>query len=120
MVNPNQQNQPDIETVESEDFRNIPVDMIFGGVKPHGLRATVITEERHPKFDLDKANNKIDTEFGKMVYKKQIALHLDPIQMKQVYGWLQQKINEYEDQFGEIEISEQERHSQPGSGAEFR
>lgn len=95
------QRVPDMEVEESEDFREIHVDGVFGSLDPNGAKLTVYTQERKLKMKESGRPGEMDLE--KIIFETQAELHMSPVQFKSMLKWMEQKLEQYEDQFGEIE-----------------
>lgn len=95
------QRVPDMEVEKSEDFKEIHVDGLFGGLDPNGAKFTVYTQEREPK--MKESGKPGEMVLDKIKYELQAELHMSPVQFKSIAKWMEQKLEEYESQFGEIE-----------------
>lgn len=95
------QRVPDMEVKKSDDFKEIHVDGLFGGLDPNGAKLTVYTQEREPK--MKESGKPEEMVLDKINYETQAELHMSPVQFKSIAKWMEQKLEEYENKFGGIE-----------------
>src|SRR5215216_4163527 len=98
-------NIPVIRSDYSSTYKRINVAGIFGGIVPGGLEAIVYSEERRAEQVLESP----ELAPNRMTIKRTVEAELimDPMQMKSVLLWLQQKIEEYERVFAHIPSPEE-------------
>jgi hypothetical protein len=106
---------PEIKSEYSQTYKRIYAAGFVGGIIPSGLEAMVYSEMR----DVLKVIETQPLSGNRTTIKRTIecALMLDPMQMKSLQQWLQQKISEYEKLFGVIPSPEEvESRSKRNSG----
>ena len=96
---------PRIQSGYSDTYKRISVAGMFGGVMPGGLEAIVYSEERRAEGVLETVPISPD----RITIRRTIemALSIDPMQMKATHKWLGEKIDEYEKLFGTIPSPEE-------------
>lgn len=93
---------PKFEVEKSEEYREIHLDGVFGGITPNGAKMVIYTEEHEPQ--IKPGGKPGDMELGKITREVQAELHLSPVQFKSLFKWMKKHLENYEDRFGEIEI----------------
>jgi hypothetical protein len=99
------ENIPEIFTEYSPDYKRIIVGDVYGSIDSIGLQAIVYSE--HKIIDEVLKSVRADSKKTKIKRVIECELVLDPQQMIAVYKWLETKIKEYEEVFGEIAKPEQ-------------
>ncbi len=96
---------PVIESEESSDYKRILVAGVLGSTRSGGVNALVYSERTYAV----NASNTPQPEPQRIVLKRTIEceLLLDPIQLKSLHMWLDEKIKEYERLFGHIPSPEE-------------
>lgn len=102
---------PEFEVEESEDYREIHVDGVFGGLNPSGAKVVLLTDKQKPK--MKRGGKPGQMELDKIVRETQAELHMSPIQFKSVVKWMTQKLKQYEDRFGEIKLEKEGKGEGP-------
>lgn len=93
---------PDFSIEKSEEYREIHLDGVFGGLNPNGAKMVIYTEEHVPKINpRGKPGN---MELDQIVRELQTELHMSPVQFKSLFNWMKKHLEKYEEKFGEIEI----------------
>ena len=95
----------DIKTEYSSNYRRINSSGLYGSIRPFGLEAVVYSEE--PIVDEVLGSNPIRPEKAFIKRTIECSLIIDPIQMKSIATWLNEKIKEYESVFGRIPSPEE-------------
>jgi hypothetical protein len=96
---------PEIQSEYSTNYRRINATGIFGGITPSGLEAIVYSEERRADRVLQSPNLSPNRIYIKRTVECELLI--DPMQMKSMYRWLEEKIREYERIFGPIPSPEE-------------
>jgi hypothetical protein len=96
---------PVIRSEYSPTYKRVNVSGIFGGIIPGGLEAIVYSEER-------RADQVLESPAllpNRITIKRTVEAELliDPMQMKSIHRWLEQKIEEYERVFAHIPSPEE-------------
>lgn len=91
---------PKFRIEEDEEYREIHVDGIFGGLNPNGGKMVVYTEEHRPKI----SSSSGEMELDEVVRELQVELHMSPVQFKSIFEWMKSHLESYEDQFGNVEM----------------
>ena len=96
---------PEIKSETSPQYRRVYVAGVFGGIVPSGLEAVFYSESK----DIEKVLQTQPLSTHRMEIKRvaEIELLIDPMQMKSIYIWLDNKIKEYEKLFGRIPSPEE-------------
>ncbi len=84
---------------ESEYFRMIYVENVFGGLDPGGGRMIFYVDRRKPKT-ADKPIGGLEME--EIVHELQIELRMSPASFKSVAEWMTKHVEAAEKQFGPI------------------
>ncbi|HKU48532.1 MAG TPA: hypothetical protein VJP79_01155 [Nitrososphaera sp.] len=95
----------DIETGYSPNYRRINSSGMYGSVQPFGLEAIVYSQE--PVVDKVLGSDPIRPDKASIKRVVECALIIDPMQMKSIHTWLDQKIKQYEQLFGRIPSPEE-------------
>lgn len=94
-----------LRTSKSDTFKTINVSGIFGGHRPGIFEVFVFSDEMEPERALETIPpNPEKMEYGRAI---ECRLVIDPFQAKSIALWLQQHVEEYEKQFGEIKVNEE-------------
>lgn len=96
---------PEFVGETSPSFKKIIVDGVIGNVDSIGLEMLVYSTQRL----VDKALESEPIAFNRMKFSRtaECELVMSPTQLKSVYLWLQQKLEEYEAIFGKIPSPEE-------------
>lgn len=94
---------------ESEGFRMIYVENVFGGLDPGGGRIIFYVDRRKPK-NAEKPVGSLETEV--IVHELQVELRMSPASFKSIAEWMTQHVQGAEKQFGPIRVPR--RKSSPG------
>lgn len=100
------QRVPDMEVEKSDEFKEIHVDGIFGSLDPNWAKLTVYTQERQAK--MKEGGKPGEMTLNKIIFETQAELHMSPVQFKSLVKWMNNKLEQYENQFGEIEAKPQQ------------
>ena len=106
---------PEFKSEYSPTYKRINVGGLFGKVHPVGLQAFVFSEE----MIIDKVLTTEPSSPHRSMIKRTVECELiiDPMQMKSIQQWLNQKIAEYEKIFGPIPSPEEvERRARGTTG----
>lgn len=95
------------EVKRSEDFKEISVDAVFGGVTPKGAKIEVIHDLLKPRV-----GERSNLELEGVEHVVEAELNFDPVEFKQTVKWLNGKLEEYERKFGEIKLKEEEKEKE--------
>lgn len=96
------QRVPNFKVEKSEEYREVHLDGVFGGLNPKGAKMVIYTEEHMPK---SKSGGKPgDMELDQVIRELQVELHMSPVQFKSLFNWMKTHLENYEDRFGEIEV----------------
>jgi len=93
-------NIPIIHSEYSSTYKRINVAGIFGGIVPGGLDAIIYSEDRMAEKVLETQPPSPNKVAVKRIVE--VDLIIDPMQMKVIHRWLEQKIVDYERIFGNI------------------
>lgn len=93
---------PNFEVEKSEDYKEVHLDGVFGGLTPTGAKMVLYTEEHMPK--LKSSGKPGDMGLDKVIRELQVELHMSPVQFKSLLKWMEKHLENYEDRFGEIEV----------------
>lgn len=102
-------NVPDFEIEKAEDYKEVHLDGVFGGLNPKGAKMMVYTEEHTPK--VNPRGKPGDLTLDKIVRELQVELHMSPVQFKSLFKWMERHLEQYEEKFGEIEIQVESEES---------
>jgi len=96
---------PDIESKRSESYRIINVAGIFGGIRPSGVEAVIYSETQ----DITKVLRTQPLDPTKIIVSRiaECELVIDPVQLKSIQLWINQKVADYEKVFGKIPSPEE-------------
>lgn len=95
---------PEFEVEESEDYQEIHVDSVFGGLSPNGGKMVLFMDKHIPK--VQERGPPGNVEIDKIVKVKKAELHMSPVQFKSIAQWMIQHVKEYEQKYGEIDIGQ--------------
>jgi hypothetical protein len=96
---------PEIRSEYSPTYKRINVGGLFGSIRPSGLETFVYSEE--PVIDKVLTTEPISPHRSMIKRTVECELIIDPMQMKSIQQWLNQKIAEYERLFGQIPSPEE-------------
>lgn len=100
------QRVPNFEIEKSEEYREVHLDGVFGGLNPNGAKLMVYTEEHMPK--LKSSGKPGNMELDRVVRELQVELHMSPVQFKSLFKWMKKHLEKYEEKFGDIEVNVEE------------
>ncbi len=92
----------DDKVKKAEDFRSISIDGVFGGVSSQGAKILVIHSSYKPK-----ARREGGLELEDIEHTIEVELDFDPVQLKKTIIFLQKKLKEFEEKYGEIKIQKE-------------
>lgn len=98
------QKQPKIVVEKDEQYRDVIVNGVFGGIRPGYLEVLVYTD----KMVGDEALTDIPPAPEKIYVTRvvQCRLVIDPVQAKSIAEWLTRQVLNYESAFGKIATPE--------------
>lgn len=108
------QKMPEFEIEKSEKYREIHVDGVIGGLNPNGAKITLYTEVHKPK--MKRGGRPGAMGLDKVIRKLQAELHISPLQFKNLFKWMEQHLEQFEDKFGEIKIKRKGKGRGKGEG----
>ena len=95
------------------DYRSVFCSGIFGGLSPNDGQIIVYIDRYETEMDKDRPGTQrlshVNREF-------QVELHMAPLQFKSIALWMNWKIQEYENNFGEIQTAPKSKEDMPPSG----
>lgn len=96
---------PEFKSEYSPTYKRINVGGLFGKIHPVGLQGFVYSEEL--LIDKVLATEPVSPNRAMIKRTVECELIIDPMQMKSIQRWLNQKIAEYEKIFGQIPSPEE-------------
>ena len=102
-------NVPDFEVEKSEDFKEVHLDGVFGGLNPKGAKMMIYTEKHMP--EVNPRGKPGNMKLSQIERELQVELHMSPVQFKSLFQWMKKHLENYEDKFGEIEINVESEES---------
>ncbi len=84
---------------ESESFRMVYIENVFGGLDPGGGRMIFYVDRRKPKT-VDQPIGALEIE--EIVHELQVELRMSPASFKSIAEWMTRHVQAAEKQFGPI------------------
>ena len=98
-------NLPEFEGETSPNFKKIIVEGVIGSVDSIGLNILIYSDQRIVEESLESE----PIAFHKIKHKRvaECELIMSPIQLKSIYTWMGEKLEEYEAIFGKVPTPEE-------------
>ena len=97
--------QPEFEAETAPNFKKIVIDGVIGSIDSIGLNVIIYSDQRI----VDKSLESEPIAFHKIKHKRvaECELVMSPIQLKSIYTWMGEKLEEYEAIFGKVPSAEE-------------